>query len=486
MKAMSDRSRTRIPVIGMLAGLCLLWAGAVPAQDTGGLPAGVQRILDGHDIPGDSFSAVVQRVDADGPLLAFNPDTLRNPASTMKLLTTFVALEALGPNYRWLTEAYLGGPLTAGTLDGDLYIKGYGDPYMVIERFWLFLRQLRQRGLVNIDGDLVIDNSFFDLPASDRGLFDGQPLRTYNVVPDAFLVNFQAISFVFNPDPATNRVEIIADPLPANLDIRNRIELVDGRCGGYQNGIVIDTGDSAALDRVTFSGRVGSRCPEYRVSRSLLNSQTFAYGVFRGLWEESGSSLSGSLRSDEVPETLEPFHVLESLPLSDIIRSINKWSNNVMARHLLLTVGVERFGAPATVDKGRDAAVQLLGERGMDFPGLHIDNGAGLSRDARISARQMARLLLAADRSLYRAEFVSSLALAGMDGTMRRRFRNESLAGHMHLKTGRLDDVFSMVGYVRSRSGADYVVVAFQNGIDAHRGPGEEAQSALLKWVYEQ
>lgn len=464
----------------------MLFAQVAQAQVSNTLPDGVQRILDGHQIAVDSFSAVVQRVDDDQPLLAVNPDTLRNPASTMKLLTTYVALEALGPNYRWVTEAFLGGALANGTLDGDLYIKGYGDPYMVVERFWLFLRQMRQHGLRDIGGDLVIDNSYFDMPPIDRGAFDGQALRTYNVVPDAFLVNFQAISFIFNPDPATNRVRIIADPLPANLEIRNRIELHEGRCGGYRNGIVIDTTDRIELDRVTFSGQVGSRCPEYRLSRAFLQAPTFAYGVFRSLWEEGGSSLGGTLRVAEVPDELEPFHVMQSVPLSDAIRSINKWSNNVMARHLLLTVGVERFGAPATVDKGRIAAVQLLGERGLDFPGLRIDNGAGLSRDARISARDMARLLLAAEQSIYRAEFVSSLALAGMDGTMRRRFREESLAGHMHLKTGRLDDVFSMVGYVRSRSGDDYVVVAIQNGVDAHRGPGEEAQSALLRWVYEQ
>jgi len=322
---------------------CLLITRAQAASD---LPESVQRILDAHKISADSFSAVVQRVDADEPLLSVNPDTSRNPASTMKLLTTFIALEALGPAYRWKTEAYLGGSLVNGTLDGDLYLKGYGDPYMVMERFWLFLRQLRQHGLTDIDGDLVIDNSFFAISPTDRGAFDGQPLRTYNVVPDAFLVNFQAISFRFNPNPAMNRVEIIADPLPVNLDIRNHIELDDGRCGGYQNGIVIAAADRTELDRVSFSGRFGSRCPEYRLSRSLLSAPTFAYGVFRGLWEESGSSLEGTLRVAEVPEGLEPFHVMQSVPLSDIIRSVNKWSNNVMARHLLLTVGVERFGAP--------------------------------------------------------------------------------------------------------------------------------------------
>ncbi len=476
----------RYALIGCVAGFCLLFGQVVQVQAQGALPDSVQHILEAYEIPTDSFSAVVQLIGADQPLLAINPDTLRNPASTMKLLTTFVALETLGPDYRWMTEAFLGGTLTKEMLDGDLYLKGYGDPYMVVERFWLFLRQLRQRGLKNIDGDLVIDNTYFDMPLIDRGAFDGQALRTYNVVPDALLVNFQAISFSFTPDPVTNRVRIIADPLPSNLDIHNRITLDNRRCDGYQEGIVVDPAARVELDRVTFSGQIGSGCPEYRLSRALLSAPTFAYGVFRSLWEEGGSSLSGTLRVAEVPDGLEPFYAMESLPLSDIIRSINKWSNNVMARHLLLTIGAERFGAPATVDKGRRAIMQLLDERGLDFPGLWIDNGAGLSRHSRISARSLARLLLAADMSIYRAEFISSLALAGIDGTMRRRFREESLAGHMHLKTGRLDNVFAMAGYVRSRSGDDYVVVAIQNGNDAHRGSGEEAQMALLRWVHEQ
>ncbi len=472
--------------VGYAAVCSLFFSSVAAAQVSATLPGSVQHILDAHEIPGADFSAVVQRIGAGQPLLAVNPDVLRNPASTMKLLTTYVALEALGPDYRWKTEAYLDGRLADGKLDGNLYVKGYGDPYLVVERFWLFLHQLRRRGLRDISGDLVIDNSYFDIDPTDRGAFDGQPLRTYNVVPDALLVNFQAISFSFSPNPAASRVEIIADPLPANLDIRNRIQLDNGRCSGYRNGIVIDAAPGTGLDRITFSGRVAASCPEYRLSRTLLSAPTFAYGVFRSLWEESGALLGGTLRVAGVPDGLEPFYTMESLPLSDIIRSINKWSNNVMARHLLLTIGVERFGAPATVDKGRRAVMQLLDEHGLDFPGLRIDNGAGLSREARISARSLARLLLAADQSLYRAEFVSSLALAGMDGTMRRRFREAGLAGHMHLKTGRLDNVFSMAGYVRSRSGDDYVVVAIQNGIDAHRGSGEEAESALLRWVHEQ
>lgn len=472
------------PLLILLALLVPIIGSSADSDEVHRLPESVTRILAAHKMPVDSLSVFVQKVGQDTPLLIVNSDVPRNPASTIKLLTTYLALEDLGPDYRWKTEAYLGGKLTNGWLEGDLYLKGYGDPYMVVERFWLFLRQMRQRGLIYITGDLAIDNSYFDLPAIDPGAFDGQAFRTYNVAPDAFLVNFQAINFIFRPDPAANRVQVIADPSPTNLEIRNQIQISDKSCGGFQRGIAVNFADSPDLNRVTFSGRFGRSCGEYYMSRSVLQGPTYAYGVFNSLWREMGADLEGGVRVDQVPADLDPFLTVDSPPLSEIVRSVNKWSNNVMARHIFLTMGAERFGAPATLDKGRDAATMVLAEGGLDFSELRLDNGAGLSRDTAISARNLGRVLLAADGSLFRAEFVSSLPLSGMDGTLRRRFRNEGLTGRMHLKTGRLEGVFALAGYLRSKSDDDYVVVAIQNFEDAHRGPGEEIQSALLRWVY--
>jgi D-alanyl-D-alanine carboxypeptidase/D-alanyl-D-alanine-endopeptidase (penicillin-binding protein 4) len=459
-------------------------AGSAAPGDT--LPESVARVLSAYEMPVESLSLFVQDVNENTPLLAVNTDVPRNPASTIKLLTTYIALEGLGPTYQWTTEGYLGGELKDGLLDGDLYLKGYGDPYMVIERFWLTLRDMRQRGVVDIAGDLVIDNSFFEIEKTDPGEFDGQAYRTYNVIPDAFLVNFQAIDFIFRPDLAGDRVEIIANPMPENLRVDNRLRLTGGRCGGFQNGISVAIADAVQQDQVTFSGTFRRDCQEYHLSRAVLQAPTFAYGLFRNIWQEIGGDLRGGLRVETVPDTLEPFMTVESPPLSEVIRGINKWSNNVMARHLLLTLGAERFGPPATIEKGRLAAVAQLMEQGLDFPELTIDNGAGLSRKTRISAGNLGQALLAANESIYNAEFISSLPLAGLDGTLRRRFKNEGLTGRMHLKTGRLNGVFAMAGYLRARSGREYVVVAIQNYADAHRGPGEEAQSEFLRWVYEQ
>jgi D-alanyl-D-alanine carboxypeptidase/D-alanyl-D-alanine-endopeptidase (penicillin-binding protein 4) len=455
------------------------------ANTTGALPGSVARILAGYKVPSAEFSAYVHEIGQPEPLLAFNEAVPRNPASTIKLVTTFVGLESLGPAYTWKTEAFLDGEITDGTLDGDLLIKGYGDPYFVIERFWLFLRELRNRGLSSVDGDLLIDDSYFELTADRPGSFDGQPLRVYNVIPSALLVNFQSVRFSFSPDAATGHVQIVADPMPTNLKISNRLKLARGGCRGYQNGVAITVGDMDSRNPVIFSGSLAENCREYSMSRSVLQPATYTYGVFKTLWEANGGQITGGVGSQTAPADREPFVSFASPPLADVIRSVNKFSNNIMARQLLLTLGAELIGPPGTVEKGREAIGLVLASRGLALIDLHVENGAGLSRETRISARDLGRVLLDASDSPYQAEFISSFALGGLDGTLRRRFTQDDLRGRVHLKTGRLDDVFAMAGYVYSRSGRKFIVVGMQNSKGAHQGPGEEAETALVRWVYE-
>jgi D-alanyl-D-alanine carboxypeptidase/D-alanyl-D-alanine-endopeptidase (penicillin-binding protein 4) len=455
------------------------------ADTTGALPGSVARILAGYKVPSAEFSAYVHEIGQPEPLLAFNEAVPRNPASTIKLVTTFVGLESLGPAYTWKTEAFLDGDITDGTLDGDLLIKGYGDPYFVIERFWLFLRELRNRGLSSVDGNLLIDDSYFELTADRPGSFDGQPLRVYNVIPSALLVNFQSVRFSFAPDAVTGRVQIVADPMPTNLEISNRLKLARGGCRGYQNGVAISVGDADSRNPVIFSGSLAENCREYSMSRSVLQPATYTYGVFKTLWEANGGRITGGVGLQTAPADGEPFVSFASPPLADVIRSVNKFSNNIMARQLLLTIGAELIGPPGTVEKGREAIGLVLASRGLALIDLHMENGAGLSRETRISARDLGRVLLDASDSPYQSEFISSFALGGLDGTLRRRFTQDDLRGRVHLKTGRLDDVFAMAGYVYSRSGRQFIVVGIQNSKGAHQGPGEEAETALVRWVYE-
>lgn len=450
------------------------------------LPEPVQLILDGHGLSQDGLSLFIQRLDGEEPLLVLNTAVPRSPASIIKVVTTFAALDILGPAYTWDTKAYLDGTLKDERLDGNLVLQGGGDPFLTTERFWTFLRDLRANGLREVDGDLVVDNSFFDPGEEDPGQFDGQPYRTYNVPPDAMLVNMKAVRFrVYRPVPGA-KPRVTTDPVIANLDIENRLTTAKGRCGGFQRGVSFSLPEGLSGDRAILSGRFPSGCSDYSLWRTVMDPAEFTYGVFMPIWSQLGGSLSGNVRVGRSPEDQRPFARTTSIPLAEIVRHVNKFSNNVMTRQLFLTIGADNGGAPGTPEKARTAIGEWFTMKGLDATGLNVDNGAGLSRDTRITAQGLGELLLQAWRHPYMPEFISSLPLSGIDGTMRNRFRGGSLAGRMHIKTGRLDNVYSIAGYVQARSGHRYAVVAIHNDTDVHRGPGKELQDALLRWLWQQ
>jgi len=465
------------------------------APDRGAIPASLQQVFAARRVPAGAYGIYVQEIGATEPLLSINSAQAFNPASTAKLITTWLALEELGPTYTWPTEAYIRGSLDRGTLQGDLILKGYGDPYFLTERLWQFQQQLRLRGLRTIDGDLIIDNSYFADEHGDPSDFDGRGSRVYNVLPDALLVNFQSVQVYLLPDKPRQTVRVVSEPMPANLTIENRLKSNKGSCWAS-----IESSQSDQRDRLIVTGTYRPNCAEFSAPRAVLTAPTYAYGVFRTLWEQSGGRISGEMQlrttgsfspppnmsaldsADDLPSL---FLRVESPPLTDVISYINKFSNNVMARNLFLTLGAEAFDSPATLDKARRAANQALRKRGFNFPELYLDNGSGLSRKDRISAHSLAQILLAAAEQPWAPEFISSLALLGMDGTMQKRFKTQDLAGQAHLKSGTLNGVSAAAGYVKARSGRNYAVVIMLNYPGASYGPGKEAQDALLRWVYE-
>jgi D-alanyl-D-alanine carboxypeptidase/D-alanyl-D-alanine-endopeptidase (penicillin-binding protein 4) len=471
--------------LGTLLLACAASALAQAAGAQNGLPAQIGRVLSAYGLSPDGLSVYVLELGATEPLLEFNADVPRNPASTQKLLTTFASLELLGPAYTWHTDVYALGERTGDRLEGDLLLKGYGDPSLTMERIWLLLRGVARKGVRHVTGDLVLDDSYFSLEPEDPGGFDGQRYRTYNALPYALLMNFQAVDFILRPDSAGKRVVISTDPLLPNLRIDNAIKLTGGRCRGVLD-VELETVSDTSGHVASFSGTMPGSCGEYYFTRSIMDPPSFSYGVLRGVWEEMGGVIDGGMRIGVAPPGERPLFSLESPPLGDVVRTINKYSNNVMARQLLITMGAVRFGPPGTQLKGIAAVREWLTKRGLDMPELMLENGAGLSRDTRISARSLGRMLVAADASPYEAELVASMPLSAMDGTLRRRFTDPGMAGRLHLKTGRLDDVSGIAGYVLSTSGKRYVLVSLHNDRGVHLGSGSAVQNALVRWVFSQ
>lgn len=454
---------------------------AVTAHAT--LPGGVARAFHEAGIPLASVAIVVRESGHPQPLFAQDAERPLNPASVMKLVTTYAALELLGRDYRWKTEAFLSGKLNGkGTLNGNLILKGYGDPKITIEQWAAFMSDLRARGLNEVTGDLVLDRSYFKLPEHDPAAFDQEPLRPYNVGPDALLVNFKAVRFAFLPNARANAVAVKAEPPLPDIVLDSAPQLTNGDCGDWRGALAANYADFGATASAAFPGRYPQSCGERDWYVALLDHPHYVHGMFTAYFRQKGGQFDGGLREGRAPRDATPFAVMESVPLYDIVRDVNKLSNNVMARQIFLTLATTRHPPPATPALAADVVAAWLKEKKLALNGLVLENGSGLSRRERITAGGLARLLASADASPVREEFASSLAVAAMDGTVQKRFRDGTVAGQALLKTGSLDGVRALAGYVIDAEGRRFIVVAIINHPNAARG--SSALDYLVQWVY--
>jgi D-alanyl-D-alanine carboxypeptidase/D-alanyl-D-alanine-endopeptidase (penicillin-binding protein 4) len=438
-------------------------------------PATYLARLGAARIPGDAAAAIVIPVDGGELRFAANDRKPMNPASTMKLVTTYASLHLLGPAFTFRTEVLADGPVAGGVLKGDLYIRGGGDPKLVIEDLWLLASRLRGFGIREIRGDIVLDKTFFEPLTHDPAMFDGEEGRAYNVGPDALLVNFKSIALTFVPDTAAKVARVVVVPEVAGLRAPKTVPGVAGACGDWRGRLRADINDPM---NIRIAGSYPLECGERAIYLGALDHTNYFGAVFRGLWEREGGAWTGKVREGAVSATARLVAVQDSPPLALLIRDINKYSNNVMTQQLFLTMGAAG-GEPGNPARGAAAVRGLLAARGLEAPELVLENGCGLSRIERISAGSLANVLADAWKSQWMAELMASLPISGVDGTMQRR---NVPVGSAHMKTGMLEDTRAVAGYVLAASGKRYVVVAIINHPNASRGTG--AHDALLEWVY--
>jgi D-alanyl-D-alanine carboxypeptidase/D-alanyl-D-alanine-endopeptidase (penicillin-binding protein 4) len=447
----------------------------------GSLPQTVAAALLKAGISPEGIAIYVQPLDSEVPVLSVNAAQPMNPASTMKLVTTYAGLASLGPGYVWKTGFWTRGDIADGKLQGDLIVRGAGDPFLTLERIWLMQRALREKGVREIYGNLVLDLTSYDLPPMDPGAFDGEPLAAYNAVPSPLVADFNALHVRLVPDAGG---VAIRPELPfAGLRLISQLQLTDASCNGWREDVLASRPDPEMRDVIVFEGSYPRACGEKRLPLNLLPPpQNFAH-IFRTLWVESGGKFEGNATLGVAPPETPPWLEFESLPLADVIRPLNKYSSNVMTRMLFLTLGQEKFGAPATPGKSLMAMREILNAHKLNFADLVVENGAGLSRNERISAQSMGQLLLAAYASPHFSELESALPIAATDGTLKKRFNGAAFAGHAHLKTGSLKDVRALAGYLLDRNGRRLAVVMFVNHPNARQS--SDAQAELLNWLYE-
>lgn len=442
------------------------------------IPAAVEAALQRAKIPREAVSLLVVNVDGKtAPSLAWRTQQPMNPASVMKLVTTYAALDQLGPAFVWRTPVYLGGPVVDGALRGNLYIQGQGDPKLVLERLWLMLRRLQGMGVKVIVGDIVLDRSAFQLPAHDAAGFDNEPWRPYNASPDALLINYKAVAVNIAPDTGAGIARIQYDPPMFGMDNQQTLALAapNSDCGDWRSKMQLDMVNP---QRIAFNGSYPASCGDKSWSIAPAQPERFAAKAIEGMWRELGGKLTGSAHDGIVPQGLQPAFQLESPALSEVVRDINKYSNNIMAQHVLLTLGMQRTGV-TNYEFARQSLAQWWTARLGNVEQPAVDNGAGLSRNASITANGLGRMLQSAWVSPVMPEFVSSMPIVGVDGTLRRS--RSKFAGSAHLKTGTLRDSTALAGYVDGISGQRYVLVAMAN--HANAAAARAAWDALVDWT---
>ena len=444
------------------------------------LPQPVRDALARAGVPESAVGAVVLPVDAPQPAVSHNARAAMNPASVMKVVTSYAALDLLGPAFTFRTDVLAAGEITNGVLAGDLHIRGGGDPKLTTERVWQLAHALRSRGLREILGDIVVDRSYFAPLAHDPARFDGEARRAYNAGPDALLVNFNAIAFRFVPDGAG--VRVVAEPDLPNVEIASRIQVTRGPCTGFRRDLTHDVIELGLIATITFSGSYPAACGERILPLSLFDNPRFAESNLRWLWSEVGGVLKGVVRAGAVPPDARLLLRSESEPLGSLVRDMNKHSSNVMARNLFLALSAERQAGGGDAASSARVVTQWLQSHMIDTADLVMENGSGLSRAERASAALIAAVLKSAWSSSVMPELMSSFPVLATDGTLKSR-RVAVGAGQSHLKGGTLSEVQSVAGYVLDRGARRWIVVMIVNHPRA--GAAQPAIDALVEWTYE-
>lgn len=449
------------------------------------LPTPVAARLRAASLPEDSMAVVVQRLSDGKMLVSHGADRPMQPASTIKLLTSIVALETLGPAFRGRTELATAGEVTDGVLRGDLVLRGGADVDLDWQAFERMLRVLRLHGIREVRGDLVLDRTLFNPARTDVGVppFDEAPEFRYNVIPDALLLNTHLVRLDLVSDD--HAVRAAMEPPLDDVTVTPEFKLIDRNCDDWEDGWLAP---EVKARRGTIVIRLQGEFPRDCVastSIAVLDRVAFAERLFRATWRRLGGTFRGRARDGESPPRARVLAEHRSRPLAEITRDVNKRSDNPITRVIYLAIGAGAAGDPGlpTAQRAEREVRAWLALKGVDAGGLVLENGSGLSRMERIKPAQLAAVLRIAAASEWAPEFLASIPIVAVDGGMRKRLLGSPAAIRSRIKTGTLRDTSAVAGYVRDEAGETYVVVAMINHEAATRLVARPILDSLIDWV---
>lgn len=428
----------------------------------------------GMEVVDVQSGAVVYERGADKALI---------PASTMKVLTAAAALRSLGPGFRFTTDLFVDGEVDgAGVLQGNLYIKGQGDPSMVVERLWKILLELKQEGIEEIRGDVIFDDSAFDRKRQMPGWTKKKDLDegpSYFATSSALSINFNTVTFVVGPGGEVGgAARAVLDTAAGHyVTLENNVET---GAEGSRRWLSIDRVVRRDGMIFTLTGSVPAGDPVVRYYRSVADPTAHFIAVWRELETLHGLKVKGKHRVGEVLPGAKLVRQHRSPPLPSILMDMNKYSNNFMAEQVLKAVAAEVTGEPGSVAAGVQVVREYLDELDVTDPNIKLINGSGLSREGRLTSNALNRVMVdMAKHPTLRNEFAATLALAGWDGTLWSRIREDP--GKVRGKTGTIDGVHGLTGYVEAADGKLYAFSFLANDLRGGSGPVRRWHDRLLR-----
>jgi len=442
----------------------------------------VNELMLKDGIKSSHISILIKNIKTNETLVSINPDRSRKPASVMKIFTTYASLLDLGMDFRWPTKVSYDGVYVKGDIQGDLIVKSFGDPTFSSRDIPKMIKRLKALGIHSISGDLIVDRSFFDVSNKINSGFDKNRYSEYNAMPDALMLDdhLSGIEIV-----SVNGRIVAKKTVPdASYTIVNNLKPSSKACKGNCSWPRVDVSRRESKTVVTLSGPLSTSCRK-RVIKKVLSHPYYAmFNLFKEELEKNDIMFNGKMRLEKSSSTSRLlFTHYSKKNLLQIVSKTCKKSNNLYARHLLLIQGAKNYDAPATVQKGRDAVMKTLREKGglLSDEKVILDNGSGLSRSSRVTARALSEVLESANKR-YGSRWRNALSIAGVDGTIKKRFAHAVAKHRAWMKTGTLKDAKNIAGYVKAKSsGKIYSVVILYNG--AQKWKGSTLQNQIINWL---
>ncbi len=445
------------------------------------LPQSIVEQISKDKIKSENLSIVIEDIASNTVTASLNATISRAPASVEKIATAYAVLLEFGPNFVWPTQLYYRGSVRGGTLHGDIIVKGYGDPTLKAKDVKIFAKKIADFGIHKIVGNIVIDRSFFKNSPTISSGFDKNFLSEYNAMPDALMYNDHLNYIQIKPSNGSIKVSTLYGD--RSFRIVNKLKASTSACRGRNAWPLARYIKAPQRVDVVLEGSISKRCHKIVLHNVLSTSYSSFYYSFQSYLNAAGVRFSGKLKLARVPKNAKLLFTHYSQPLKKIVAKTLKKSNNLYARHLFLSLGAKRYGYPATVAKSERAIKDILAPKGVLAPNDFIDNGCGLSKRSRMSPMTAIRIHQSAYRDFGNL-WLNSLSVAGVDGTLKKRFAHSVVKKHAFMKTGTLKHAKNIAGFVKTKSGKLLNVAIFYNG--AKIWLGRDIQNKIITWLVNQ